>query len=101
MVQVQRGSTISRPRPMLDILPSYVFGSKLKRVGGLLHGTSQQDMVFVSSERYIQDGATDTLAVLAHVLAKRLRDRGNHSPRLQALVVFGIRVVLVLDVALA
>lgn len=55
ILQVQKGSATSRPRPVLDVLPSSVFGSKLKRVGQFLHGTGQQDMVFVTSEQYVQE----------------------------------------------
>ncbi|KAA8910245.1 hypothetical protein FN846DRAFT_753438, partial [Sphaerosporella brunnea] len=53
ILQLQKvSSNSSRALPTLDVLPSFVLGSKLKRVGQLLHGAGQQDLVFVTSERY-------------------------------------------------
>jgi hypothetical protein len=52
IVQLQRVSNSSRPVPTLDVLPSFVLGSKLKRVRQQFHGAGQQDLVFVTSEQY-------------------------------------------------
>ena len=52
LVQLQKVSNTARPLPTLDVLPSSIFGSKLKRVGQMLHGAGQQDIVFVESEQY-------------------------------------------------
>jgi hypothetical protein len=52
ILQLQKVSNGSRALPTLDVLPSFVLGSKLKRVGQRLHGAGQQDIVFVTSEQY-------------------------------------------------
>ncbi|KAI5859073.1 hypothetical protein BZA05DRAFT_320250, partial [Tricharina praecox] len=55
IVQLQKVSNTTRPLPTLDVLPSSVFGSKLKRVGHMLHGAGQQDIAFVESEQYASE----------------------------------------------
>jgi hypothetical protein len=52
ILQLQKVSNNSRPLPTFDVLPSFVLGSKLKRVGQRLHGAGQQDIVFVTSEHH-------------------------------------------------
>ena len=59
IVQLQKVSKTTRPLPTLDVLPSSVFGSKLKRVGQRLQGAGQQDIVFLESEQYGSDNVQE------------------------------------------
>lgn len=61
LVQVQQLSKASRPIPVVDVLPAYFYGSKLKKVGNCFkNGISQHDLVLVASEDYdTQNGVTD------------------------------------------